>query len=840
MPRTRRTHLLPVVVCVFLAIQGVAAQPCEVPDNGSGTVDLPPAGCGYVAPSDLHLIIDGLPPGTEIRIDPVHQEFFNTTTAPGGNLGGEVETFDSEVELVLTGTGALSGFNRTIVVPLAAETHTGPRTPGSPVQTFSNDMFLLQGAIFGDPDFDVLRIEGGTAFGLPSPGQTTPTRLPSGDFNVDSFFDIAYRIEFQGAPGGVIEGLSGTTTASVDMRAGGEECAPLPARDDAFPSTAKLVLQLADGTHPFVVRLSSADLPDTIVRRHAQVGDTIDTEILSMDLAGFHPRTGPIQVSLNPAIPSTGRITGILQAPGDCHLISADSFFDVMVDIDLPALGETWNTGQPVRLEQRLGELPPQDLAFESPILDSAVLADGVTAAPRGQLLYSRFHVDPFFPPAGEDCFDTFLEMDIDLPLFGYSGSLAAQGPATIGRGPASRAGLCELTGLPCQNHGQCRNGGDAGFCVYFNNQAQLLIQGMSLVGSDPLLGQFLVRTPPTGPTTTPSIGQAISQDPATGGYAADASFDVFFEVELETQGVVLRNEQPLAMTAGPNGPSTGIRNHPPDPITPFLSGKPVELFTSDGQPVGTVISARNTVGVPQDWDAPPAADEDCFDSGVDVRVTVFSPFCEDDVRLDGRFRVLRDAAADASGGGGTPDFIPTLMAKARLDGASECLGPLTARLHPGQSSGGGVSRLTPEEHFPADSFFDVFVSVDSGIGNLFTLDPSRMATTVNALPPDPGEIFFGPGAVVPLFHGTCVISGASCVTDEDCPGGFCEILQVGEMEAVAGELREDVECPAGFRSRILFGGAAGTDLSGGRGGGGADPKDLIDVGIVNGGGGVV
>jgi hypothetical protein len=80
-------------------------------------------------------------------------------------------------------------------------------------------MYALQGALFGDPDFDTLQITGGSLFGMPSPGHTTLTRLgpPGSDFNVDSFFDIEYRIDFTGAPGSILEGLSGSTQATVRM-----------------------------------------------------------------------------------------------------------------------------------------------------------------------------------------------------------------------------------------------------------------------------------------------------------------------------------------------------------------------------------------------------------------------------------------------------------------------------------------------------------------------------------------------------------------------------------------------------------------------------------------------
>ena len=44
--------------------------------------------------------------------------------------------------------------------------------------------------------------------GLPSPGHTTLTQLPGGDWSVDSFFDITYRIDFVGHPGKSLNGVA--------------------------------------------------------------------------------------------------------------------------------------------------------------------------------------------------------------------------------------------------------------------------------------------------------------------------------------------------------------------------------------------------------------------------------------------------------------------------------------------------------------------------------------------------------------------------------------------------------------------------------------------------------
>ncbi len=210
-----------------------AVQQCTAPDNGSGTVTLPVLGCEYSAADEVLQIIDGLPPGTTIELDPILMDFLCSDPAicslpldpgqcetAGGSLGGHGCCADATLDLTVSGTGDLTGFNRHLAVPVALEAHSGPRTPGDPVQTFPRDMYRLFGELFGDPDFCEFRITAGTDYGLPGPGQTTLTQLPGGDFAVDSFFDLTYQIEFEGCPGSQLDGYMGTTTATIRIATG--------------------------------------------------------------------------------------------------------------------------------------------------------------------------------------------------------------------------------------------------------------------------------------------------------------------------------------------------------------------------------------------------------------------------------------------------------------------------------------------------------------------------------------------------------------------------------------------------------------------------------------------
>jgi hypothetical protein len=211
------------VLVAAIGASALADNACFEFDNGNGTVDLP-GPCAFTAPDDMMVIVDGLPLGTTIEIDPTLTDFGAVARFPGGTFGpnGEVQQFSAQLVMDICGTGELDFFSRFISMPVTVEIHVGPREEGEPIQEIEAEMFGLSGSLFGDPDFDVLSLLAGFGFGLPSPGHVTLTRVgdPGSDFVVDSFFDVHYVIDFVGEPGSALEDYQGQTLEDVNLRQG--------------------------------------------------------------------------------------------------------------------------------------------------------------------------------------------------------------------------------------------------------------------------------------------------------------------------------------------------------------------------------------------------------------------------------------------------------------------------------------------------------------------------------------------------------------------------------------------------------------------------------------------
>lgn len=215
----RSSVLSVVLVGVLLAaVPAVAQGPVVVPPDASGWVCLPPVEAEYVA--YLVKMFHSLPdPSWKANVK--HQRFVNSCKQePGGSLGGDVETFDSDVAVTVTkadgSVAAEEGL--TVHIPVRSITHTSKQDPGAKRQTLQTAMWNLEGRIENQGGWKYFAVIAGEENGLPSPGETTLTRLEDGNVAVESFFKIRYRVEYLGAEDGPYAGLQGSGEGETMMR----------------------------------------------------------------------------------------------------------------------------------------------------------------------------------------------------------------------------------------------------------------------------------------------------------------------------------------------------------------------------------------------------------------------------------------------------------------------------------------------------------------------------------------------------------------------------------------------------------------------------------------------
>ena len=196
---------------------GGSSGPCTV-NNATGVPLITPPDCTYRGPGDLR---HGQGDVQALRWTPRHRKFFDIEINQGGVFNGSVDTFQSEIEIEVTGTGPLEGYAGTVSVSAKCEAHAGPWSVDEKPISFETEMMRIEGELAegSDSDFSYLRITGGSENGFPSPGHTTATTQDGETYVVDSVFEMGYRIEYVGAEGGPLEGYRGEFEGTAVMKA---------------------------------------------------------------------------------------------------------------------------------------------------------------------------------------------------------------------------------------------------------------------------------------------------------------------------------------------------------------------------------------------------------------------------------------------------------------------------------------------------------------------------------------------------------------------------------------------------------------------------------------------
>jgi hypothetical protein len=136
----------------------------------------------------------------------------------GGNLGGTREVGRSILRVRLFCPEPVAVFD----IPANFEVHTAPHPEELREMSFDTHMHSIEGQGTNVGPFAAFRLVGGTANGYESPGRTSLIPEGDGNFAIDSTFNIGYRIDYVGAPGGPLDGASGTYQSTILMKAVGK------------------------------------------------------------------------------------------------------------------------------------------------------------------------------------------------------------------------------------------------------------------------------------------------------------------------------------------------------------------------------------------------------------------------------------------------------------------------------------------------------------------------------------------------------------------------------------------------------------------------------------------
>jgi len=463
--------------------------------------------------------------------------------------------------------------------------------------------------------------------------------------------------------------------------------------------------------------------------------DEVVTQMTELNLSGFSPLLGSIQVTLNPNIPSMGLIEetvnnapGVLDVPPFGALgTTADSFFDIYFQVEVA--GQTFFTIQPKRMSGRISHKPPGPLDWYENREDIR-LYDAAGNETEYFLGAARHRPRP---PVEIDEFDFSIgALELILPG-GTTETVAVHGTTTVN---VFFEGATEGTAGD--------DGSIAGLDEVVTQMTDLNLRGFS-----PLLGPIQVTLNPNIASMglieeTVNNTPGILDVPPFGalGTTADSFFDIYFQVEVAGQ---------TFFTVQPKRMSGRISHKPPGPLDRYENVENIRLYDAAGNETEYFLGA--TRHRPR-----PPVEIDQFDFSIGALELILPGDVTEIVEMTGSTTVAvyfegaqeGDATDDD---GDSREEVATQMTDLNLSGFSPMLGPIHVGLNPNLASMGeieetanntpGVLDIPPFTSVgSADSFFDIYFQVDVGGQSFFTLQPKRMAGRISHKPPGPLDLY--------------------------------------------------------------------------------------------------
>jgi hypothetical protein len=151
-------------------------------------------------------------------------------------------------------------------------------------------------------------------------------------------------------------------------------------------------------------------------------------------------------------------------------------------------------------------------------------------------------------------------------------------------------------------------------------------------------------------------------------------------------------------------------------------------------------------VSIPEALCYPPAGSDYMEHTTATIELEVTGMFTET-ITAKGPTTVSRSNPYDPGDG---HIKIDTEIISMNLVGSSSYIGPITIIESPSKASTGAIQQQTAGIDFPANSFFDVFVEIQTMVGTFHNDDPVLMQTTINSIPPW-GSTYISPPSPIPL-----------------------------------------------------------------------------------------